>query len=573
MADAKTKAPVVTGELMSIPLANLIPTPDNVRIVKATDAKVKDLAESIKTLGVLQPVVARPHPTKPGKYDLRAGARRHMAAGLAGLAVIPAIVSEMDELTAKVVTVTENMERQDLTPWEESRGVRQMLDAGLSAEDVAAKLGKSVSFVFRRASLTRLAPCWQKAAGEEFRSWPAAYWERLAALPIDVQTQVHKEADLDPSYIDSVKDLESEIVRYTHELVQAPWPIEDPGVVTGCLACVECQKRSGVTPGLFDIPENATAEVIRKKDRCLDSACWERKAEAWRMRRKIELEREHGKVLLVGHGKGMVEEWKIEKAKPGAKGAVCCLDANGNSFWGKTRAEERSSEPRKTESGGESKAETGDDAMREELAVSFATGHLALVLAADVCRAKRPAALEPLFHELTACSLAVMQCHRSAQGHGSYYAREILACRLGIAKESKYGHDSLDAFELWKQFSPEAIGERIIALGYFDFKLTADEHESGPKIPDAIREKAAKSFAIPQSFLDGHLRADLYRIVKGLGVAVELSATKEEIVKAAMGAKLPAGTLTPELAKAFGVKHSKPKVSAKPAKAAKKDKG
>lgn len=108
--------------LRMVPVEDVVPTPDNPR--KRIDTKAPDfleLVESVKALGILQPLVARPHPTQAGKLDLRAGHRRHEAARAAGLAEVPVMVREMSDRVAMEVTVLENLQRVDLTPMEEAR--------------------------------------------------------------------------------------------------------------------------------------------------------------------------------------------------------------------------------------------------------------------------------------------------------------------------------------------------------------------------------------------------------------------------------------------------------------------
>src|SRR5262245_11714056 len=91
----------------------LIPTPDNPRTVTPTQPEVLELAESIRARGILQPLFARPHPTQAGKYDLLAGERRFVAAGLAELAEVPVIVQELTDEEALSLTLVENMQREN----------------------------------------------------------------------------------------------------------------------------------------------------------------------------------------------------------------------------------------------------------------------------------------------------------------------------------------------------------------------------------------------------------------------------------------------------------------------------
>lgn len=99
------------------------------------------LADSLKRLGQLSPILVRPHPTRPDHYVLVAGERRWRAARLAGWTSMVALRFDGDADTAALV---ENLQRVDLTPLEEARGLeRLMRQRGLKQQEVAALVGKS----------------------------------------------------------------------------------------------------------------------------------------------------------------------------------------------------------------------------------------------------------------------------------------------------------------------------------------------------------------------------------------------------------------------------------------------
>ena len=123
---------------------------------------VTELAESIKANGVLQYLTVVPYysPTKyrviDGLYTILIGHRRYNAAKLAGLSELPCVVVDMDEKTQIATMLTENMQRSDLTLYEEAKGFQMMLDLGWSVSDVAEKSGFSESTVRNRVKLARL---------------------------------------------------------------------------------------------------------------------------------------------------------------------------------------------------------------------------------------------------------------------------------------------------------------------------------------------------------------------------------------------------------------------------------
>jgi len=112
---------------------------------------LKELAQSIKAVGVLQPIIVA---QSGDRYTIIAGERRYRASRLAELEEIPAIVRNWDEQTRLEAALIENLQRDDLNPIEEAMGVRRLMDeAGLTQEKVAERLGKSRPAV---ANLLRL---------------------------------------------------------------------------------------------------------------------------------------------------------------------------------------------------------------------------------------------------------------------------------------------------------------------------------------------------------------------------------------------------------------------------------
>lgn len=113
------------------------------------------LAESIAEHGVLQPIIVRKGAL--GMYEIIAGERRWRASRLAGLTEIPAIIMEADELKAAQVALIENIQRENLNPFEEAAAYAELMHThGLSQEEVASKLGKSRSAVANAVRLLDL---------------------------------------------------------------------------------------------------------------------------------------------------------------------------------------------------------------------------------------------------------------------------------------------------------------------------------------------------------------------------------------------------------------------------------
>ncbi|NIP13718.1 MAG: ParB/RepB/Spo0J family partition protein [Pseudomonadales bacterium] len=116
-----------------------------------------ELVASIKSQGVMQPVVVRPR--AQGGYELVAGERRWRAAGLAGLKAIPALVREVSDEQASAMALIENIQREDLNPLEEAHALQRLRDEfGLTQQQVADAVGKSRVAVTNLLRLLNLGP-------------------------------------------------------------------------------------------------------------------------------------------------------------------------------------------------------------------------------------------------------------------------------------------------------------------------------------------------------------------------------------------------------------------------------
>lgn len=311
----------------------------------------RELVASITvTRGPIQPILVRPC-NGSGRYELIAGERRFRATREAGFADIPAVVRDVDDQAAGELQLTENHHRQNLTPFEEALQVQALLDAGATTADVASRLGKTRRFVQRRASITRLAGCWRKAAQDPalaVKDWPATHLEMIARLPEGIQEALHDMASgaywgLQLHAVPDTDDLERHIGRFTHELKRATFKTSDDSLVPEIGACAECEKRSSCSPLLFDeLSELEDAAEISKQDRCLDDDCWKRKSAAAAAVKVASLEQKHGALLVKVSAQhptpaGCVHRhdvYEVKKSTPGAV-PVVVVDGEdaGRTFW------------------------------------------------------------------------------------------------------------------------------------------------------------------------------------------------------------------------------------------------
>ena len=154
--EEQTKEQVEDNEnLKTLKITDVEPNRDQPRKTFNQES-LEELADSIKTYGVIQPIVVT---KKDGYYAIVAGERRWRAAKIAGLEEIPAIIRDDDEQTNKEIALIENIQREDLNPYEKALGIRQLMDKyGLTQEQVSKKIGKSRSSVSNTVRVLYLAP-------------------------------------------------------------------------------------------------------------------------------------------------------------------------------------------------------------------------------------------------------------------------------------------------------------------------------------------------------------------------------------------------------------------------------
>lgn len=131
-----------TGEgAVSIKISEIEPNREQPR-KEFDSAALSELADSISQHGVLQPLLLRP--IVSGGYRIVAGERRWRAARMAGLSEVPAVVREMTDTEEMLFALIENLQREDLTPLEEARGYRTLIETqGFTQEEVSQTVGKS----------------------------------------------------------------------------------------------------------------------------------------------------------------------------------------------------------------------------------------------------------------------------------------------------------------------------------------------------------------------------------------------------------------------------------------------
>ncbi len=136
-----------------ISISNLKPGPSQPRRLFDKNS-INELAESIKSKGLVQPILVRPSPTESGIYEIIAGERRWRAAQIAQLHEVPAVVRRLDDVEALEIAIIENVQRSDLSPIEEAAGYKRLIENhGHTQEALAEIVGKSRSHI---ANIIRL---------------------------------------------------------------------------------------------------------------------------------------------------------------------------------------------------------------------------------------------------------------------------------------------------------------------------------------------------------------------------------------------------------------------------------
>ena len=281
-----------------IPLESLVPSPFNKRVIDESAPKFLDLVQSVKTHGVLQPIVVRAAVPQPEDairvvYEIVVGHRRVAASRVAEAGAIDASVRDLDDAGALEVLIAENMEREDLSPLEEAEQIKVLRDAGWDTETIARKLGRSRRWVYTRAKVADLIPAWKAAilAGsakgpdvdevedeeEEsgFDKWSIGHLEQVALAPPAVQEKLLHEYHGYWAGIPTIPALRSAVDRYCRKLGEAPFSLEDRDLVPQAGGCIECPFRRGNQPDLFEKPAEIAAD-----DTCMNEICFQGKIDA-----------------------------------------------------------------------------------------------------------------------------------------------------------------------------------------------------------------------------------------------------------------------------------------------------
>lgn len=284
-------------EFKTIPLSQ-IHTDKNQPRKFFDESSLKELTESVKLKGVLQPVMVRPN--EKG-YILVCGERRIKASIAAGLQDVPAVIRKLSDEEALEIQFIENIQREDVHPMDEASTFKSMMENKVkpyTIADIAAKINKPEKFVTHRLSLNNLIPELQTDFWKgKFLIGHAVLFSKL---PPEDQKVCLKECEenfwlggnKNIKQYKSIEEVKSFIARNIMQVLSsAPFKKDDATLNPEMGACTNCPFRSGNNPTLFD--------EVKETDRCFKPACFQKKIDVHLLRTvKTVLEEEPGTMLL-----------------------------------------------------------------------------------------------------------------------------------------------------------------------------------------------------------------------------------------------------------------------------------
>jgi ParB family chromosome partitioning protein len=245
------------------------------------ETEIKELAESIKSYGILQPLTIRKNSLNPAsEYELVFGARRLRAAKIAGLNKVPVLIREFTDEQVMEVQLIENLQRKDIHPMDEAIGYQSLLNSGkYTVEALAEKIGKSEKYVYTRLRLNQLINEFVELFEKDLITFAVA--RVICRQTKEFQKKIYDEFEGDNW--NNIKDMEEEDLKSLNpstieefikdnvyqDLKNAPFDLKDAKLDVRAAACVDCHKNTACSNQLF--PEYS-------KDKfCTDPKCFNEK--------------------------------------------------------------------------------------------------------------------------------------------------------------------------------------------------------------------------------------------------------------------------------------------------------
>lgn len=270
--------------------------------------QLKDLIASVTEKGIVQPIVVR---AVGDLLEVVAGERRVLAAREAGLGQVPAMVHVLTDEQALDLQLIENLQREGLHPLVEAEGYEALKNSGHSIEQIAERVGKSASYVYKRLDLAR---CGKKARAAFYDgTLDASKALVISRLPESLQDKALKEiVALETSWNGpmSFRSFVDYMQReYMLRLDQAPFKTEDATLVVDAGPCGKCPKNTASQSELF-------GDVSNKAALCTDSACFNKKIAAAGALR-VQAAKDAGRPILEGKdAKKAIDTYGGDYARP-----------------------------------------------------------------------------------------------------------------------------------------------------------------------------------------------------------------------------------------------------------------
>ena len=287
-------------------------------------AGLAELAESIKTVGLLSPIIARP---VNGHFEVVAGERRLIAAKTAGLTAISVDVRTLTDEQVLEIQLVENLQREGLHELAEAEGYEKLQSYGHTAEEIADKVGKSKAYVYARLKLCALSKPARSAFYDGKLSASTALL--IARLAPENQPKALKEIGA-PRWNGQPMSFReaAELVRrdYMLDLSQAGFKTEDATLLPAAGACGPCPKRTGNQAELFGDVKSGYV--------CTDPACFKAKRAA-NAARVIAQAEEDGQTVVAGAAAKKILPHGAERPADGFKALTDrCWDDSKNRTYG-----------------------------------------------------------------------------------------------------------------------------------------------------------------------------------------------------------------------------------------------
>lgn len=269
---------ITSTEYRNLPLAVLTESKANPRRI-FEDSALKELADSIRSQGVLSPLLVRP--LNERSFEIVAGARRYRAAQMAESETVPVRIVQLTDAEALEAQLIENLQRRDVHPLEEAQGFRALLqleEPKYSIEQIAARTGKTPAHCAQRIKLTELAP----AVVEAFYKDEIGVGHALLLAKLQPEQQQQALAacfredwgggSKSKRILLPVRNLQQWIeANILLILKDAPFDTKDVALVPAAGSCLDCPKRTGQNKLLF-------ADV--RQDACTSPDCYQSKVDA-----------------------------------------------------------------------------------------------------------------------------------------------------------------------------------------------------------------------------------------------------------------------------------------------------